>query len=117
MIITIPEPTCSLNELIRKFRNEHARAAERNRWHYLVREQVGPPKGNALDACEITVTRHGGKMLDWDNFGGGCKFLLDALRSNGVIVDDKPSVVKRLNLDQHIDRKNGRTVVEIIPVK
>ena len=117
MILTIPEATCSTNDLIRKYRNPHARAKERDRWHYLVREQVKPSRRLPLLSCEILVTRRGRNPLDWDNMGGGLKFLMDALVSNKIIADDKPKVVKRLHLQQETNRKlPAATIVSIVPV-
>ena len=115
MKIEIAEVTPSNNEIMRKFSHKHAKGKERNRWHYLVREQVGPPKAEPIQKCQMTVTRFGSQLMDWDNMGGGLKFLLDALVSNAVIADDNPKVVTDLKLVQQIDRKNHRVLVEIWP--
>lgn len=116
MRIEIGEPTHSLNDLRNKFKHFQAYKRERDRWHYLVREQVGPPTGNAIDKCEITVTRYGHNLLDPDNLSGGCKILLDCLSRNGVITDDRAKVIKKFITEQEIDRSNPRTVVEIVPI-
>ena len=64
--------------------------------------------------CKITVTRHASRQLDWDNMGGGLKFLLDAMVKNGIIQDDNPKCVVSLDLKQEkCRRKEEKTVVEI----
>ena len=47
---------------------------------------------------KITVTRiYTGRKreLDYDNFVGGCKPMIDALKTVGFIIDDKPSWLDR----------------------
>lgn len=118
LVIEIPEPTISLNELKREYRNPHKYARERDRWHWLVREQVTAKPAEPIDCCTVTVTRRSSAELDWDNMGGGLKLLMDALVSNKIIDDDKPKVVRRLELQQQkVPRKAGySTLVEIVPL-
>lgn len=40
----------------------------------------------------LTVERHGPKLLDVDNLGGGCKDLVDQIRKFGLLVDDRPDL-------------------------
>lgn len=117
LVIEIAEATCGTNELVRDYRNQHKRGRERDRWHWLVAEKLGRGFTAPIECCEITITRRSGNPMDWDNMGGGLKFLLDALVSNGILADDKPAVVTRLNLQQEVTRKLlPATIVEIVPL-
>lgn len=60
-----------------------------------------PPHGPALDALPpgqeggrprvgLRIDRHACRLLDADNFAGGCKALIDALRTAQLIPDDDP---------------------------
>lgn len=120
-MIEIDEATISLNELLRKFRNVHKRAKERDRWHWLVMAKKPkakiPEDKMPIGCCEVIVTRRAGGSLDWDNMGGGLKFLMDALVSTKIIVDDKRKVVRRLRLQQEVSRKlPPMTRIEIVPL-
>jgi Holliday junction resolvase RusA-like endonuclease len=67
-----------------------------------------------FDKCKVTVTRHASRQLDWDNMGGGLKFLLDAMVKNKIIVDDNPKCIVSLDLKQEkCTRKEEKTVIEI----
>lgn len=113
MKFTIPEATCGTNQLLRKFRHPNARAKERDKWHWLVYSAIERPEFPFTE-CNITVTRVSRNAMDWDNMGGGLKFLLDALTSNKIIADDRPSVVRELKLNQTVDRqREAHTIVEI----
>ena len=118
-VIQIPEATCGTNELVRDFRHAHARARERDRWHYLVMEAFNRVTHKVpITCCEITVTRVSGNPMDWDNMGGGLKFLMDALVSNQIILDDRPNIVRQLHLEQRITRTNPpKTIIKIVPLK
>ena len=113
-VIIIPEATPSLNEIKRKFRNIHVFKKEQTRWDWLILSEWD--RQPTMTNCEITITRYGSKLLDWDNMGGGLKFLMDALTHNRVIEDDNPGVVVRLHLEQSkVKRKDTRTVIKIVP--
>jgi hypothetical protein len=42
----------------------------------------------------VRITRCARKLLDADNFAGGCKAIIDRLRYSGYIVDDNPAAIK-----------------------
>ena len=42
----------------------------------------------------LRITRIACHPLDADNFAGGCKFLIDAIRKRGLIPDDDPASVE-----------------------
>ena len=46
-----------------------------------------------LDHAHITITSHRKALLDPDNLVAGCKPYIDALVTNGVVIDDKPGNV------------------------
>jgi len=72
-------------------------------------------ESSSFEKCHVTITRHGSRPLDWDNMGGGLKFLLDAMVKNKIIADDNPGCVLTLNLKQEkCSRKEEKTVVEIM---
>ena len=39
---------------------------------------------------EVVIERYGRRMLDDDNFRGGLKVVIDALKDVGLILDDSP---------------------------
>ena len=43
---------------------------------------------------KITIERHGKRLIDYDNFVGGCKSLTDLIKQKGLIVDDSPEWVE-----------------------
>lgn len=72
--------------------------------------QSQPAAGQTLDApapgeekgrsrITVRITRCARKLLDADNFAGGCKAIIDRLRYSGYIVDDNPAAV-RLEFEQ-----------------
>ena len=52
----------------------------------------------------LTIVRHGKGSLDPDNLVGSCKFLIDALRFRGLLVDDTEGAVE-LVVSQVVDRR------------
>lgn len=94
----IDEPVPSENTLRRK----HWRVikANRDRWAWLVRiarldaRVAGrAAKPAHLKRAAVRIERYGKRTLDYDNFVAGAKALLDALVTEGFIVDDKPANV------------------------
>jgi len=69
-------------------------------------------EGQALRKKEVTVISIRKKLMDPDNFIGGLKPLLDALKENKLIVDDSPEWID-LEGFQEIDIKNPRTEIII----
>ena len=50
-------------------------------------------KREARLALRVRITRHACRVLDADNFAGGCKFLIDAMRHERLIPDDDPASI------------------------
>lgn len=97
--LTIPEPTPSLNRTQRRHWT-HGYALKK-RWQKLVYHayletyrRVTEP----LARARVTVTRFAPRPIrDRDNLYGGCKNLMDALVSNGLIIDDSSD-----HIDLHV---------------
>ena len=69
------------------------------------------PRQNRTTLC---ITRHATKLLDADNFAGGCKPLIDQLRYAKLIPDDDPETVEILFRQTKVKTKaEERTEVEI----
>jgi hypothetical protein len=60
-------------------------------------ERVLPAEGAgepcAVPRTIVRIERRAVRLLDADNFAGGCKPLIDALRGQGLIADDDPETV------------------------
>jgi len=82
---------------------------------WLVRSVIGPRAGKpTIEHCKMRIIRHGFILLDWDNFGGGLKFLNDAMVKTKLIRDDKPACVHRLELDQlRVGKGRQGTIIKI----
>ena len=50
--------------------------------------QEGSPR-----RLSVRFVRRGTRLLDCDNLAGGCKAILDALRYEGVIINDDPGSI------------------------
>jgi len=62
----------------------------------------------------LCITRHATKLLDADNFAGGCKPLIDQLRYAKLIADDDPESVEILFRQAKVKtKKEERTEIEI----
>jgi hypothetical protein len=57
-----------------------------------------------LDQATVTITSYRKALLDPDNLVAGCKPYIDALVTNGVVIDDKPENVC-LKIDQAISKQ------------
>jgi len=99
----------------REHRNIHVRKEEQEKWDWLVRQAIKP--GANIDLCNVIVHRLNNRLLDWDNMGGGCKYLLDALRHNKILYDDHPGIITSFDLKQpKVKQTEACTIVEIIPL-
>ena len=77
---------------------------------------VNPREGKDPSQTRTTlcITRHATKLLDADNFAGGCKPLIDQLRYAKLIADDDPETVEILFRQTKVKTKaEERTEVEI----
>lgn len=92
----------------------------RKRWAWLVRAAVSAARSRGVllpvrpRHAVVRVIRHGARLLDPDNATAGCKWLLDSLVTEGLLIDDKPEHLTLPPVEQHIG-KPYRTIVEIAP--
>lgn len=110
--LTIPEPTPSLNPLLRQFWAH--RVKDQKRWRWLVRAarlNANYHPKEPLQQARVTITRHGKRILDKDNLYGGVKGLVDLLVKEKILAGDTPFHVE-LTVEQKVT-KNPRTVVRI----
>ena len=110
---TLPMPTPSLNEI------------QGYHWAYCKRQKEGlgwilasalnkvPAIPRASGKRTVTISRHGKGRLDRDNLVGGCKWLIDAIKERGLILDDCDASL-HLVVEQVVSRKTEPyTVVTI----
>jgi hypothetical protein len=109
--LTIPAATPSVNRL----HGFHwsLKARERKKWGWLVRiARMGLPAPlYAPEHVSLTIERYGPRLLDYDNYVAGTKFLTDQLVAEGFAVDDSPAHMT-VRYVQHVG-KPPRTVVRI----
>jgi hypothetical protein len=89
--------TPSLNEVLRwplekwKARGTVIQKIAKILWAQRVQQKIRSP----ITPAEVLIVREyddrTSKPLDGDNFPGGCKFLIDALKQGGVIKEDGPT--------------------------
>jgi len=85
---TLPFPTPSLNEI-----HGHHWAWGREQkailqWQLLSALNRAEPIPKAKGKRTLAICRHGKGSLDRDNLVGGCKWLVDAIKQRGLILDD-----------------------------
>ena len=103
MNLFLDKLTPSLNETQRMHWTD--RRKEIVTWRWLLRASNvsgGPFK-------KLVVTRVGSRLLDADNLAGGAKNLVDAIRKEGLIEDDRPGKVA-LSFDQRIGSPEGMEI-------
>lgn len=111
IVLLIDEPTPSLNILLGQHWTKNIK--HRRRWHWLVKQALMrsnvyiPPKWSR---ARIRIERYGARILDADNFRGGTKALIDALKLEEVIVDDSPEVIGEPELKQIAGKERGTRV-------
>lgn len=110
------EPTPSLNLIV----NKHWSKAREYKvyWHMMVRAAKGRAKiwstQPPYERARVTIIRENNRLLDQDNFVGGCKYLIDGLRVHGLIVNDDAQHIEVIYLQRQIQKRDGpRTLVHI----
>ena len=99
----------SLNILLREHWAERKKRVDALQW--LIREQTinmhsGPVR--------ITFTRYAHQLQDWDNHCASFKLIGDALVKQGIIVDDKPTIVKEFLPKQEIVKKAHEKKITVL---
>ena len=73
-----------------------------------------PRKTTSPRRVVVCITRYACRLLDADNFAGGCKPLIDQLRYAALIPDDDPASVELQFRQEKVAKKNLEAVtVEI----
>lgn len=62
----------------------------------------------------LRITRRAARLLDADNFAGGCKPLIDQVRYAGLIPDDSPDKVEITFTQQKVKKGQEGMLIEII---
>jgi len=115
--VTIKTLTPSLNKLLRMHFQERKRLKEKLGWEvYAELNEVNPNYEVCIipqKSCLI-ITSYRKSFLDKDNFIGGLKLLVDAIKELRLIYDDSPEYLT-LKAEQRIEkkRKNQRTEISI----
>jgi hypothetical protein len=111
--LTIPEPTPSLNPMLRQFWS--LRHKDQKRWRWLVRAARLEAKYHPvapIQKARVTITRHGKRILDKDNLYGGVKGLVDLLVKEGIIAGDTPDHIELVTRQQVVKKPDlPKTVV------
>jgi|GEM_PF-1944417 len=99
----------------------YARAGHHNPSARLLNPKPQPPIRKTLD-CQpsrkadrpkrviVRIIRYACRLLDADNFAGGCKPLIDQLRYASLIPDDDPQSVELQFLQEKVAKKTQESV-------
>ena len=93
---------------------------ERNKWRKLVGYKLMEISGKPAEPfkkARLTLTRFSSREADWDGLAASWKYPVDALVYNGVIIDDKPSVIEVKCLWEKCSPKLGKVKIEIEEIK
>ena len=77
----------------------------------LDRAEHGKEKGQ--ERLTLRITRRAARLLDADNFAGGCKPLIDQVRYAGLIPDDSPDKVDITFTQQKVKKGEEGILIEI----
>jgi hypothetical protein len=72
-----------------------------------------PRKTTRTGRVTLRITRHACRLLDADNFAGGCKPLIDQIRYAALIPDDDPASVEL----QFCQEKVGKKYLEMTTIE
>lgn len=65
----------------------------------------------------VTITSYRPRKLDSDNMNGGCKKLLDAMKTLGMIVDDSPKWIEAEFRQEKIAGQFSHVKIELEPIE
>lgn len=107
---------CTLDSQNRLGSNNRGRSRYRgirNKYTSLL-AATGVPK--ATKKRRVFITRQYGykkRAYDFGNLVGGCKPLLDAMKLNGLIVDDRPTMLQEFYFQEKSPDKNDHILIRI----
>ena len=95
----------------------HWREEKRRRDTFYLMSTALYPKlpAQTLERCDISCDLYVWSVMDTDNAYGRLKWVLDWLQAREYIASDSPKCIGTLTVRQHVDRKNQRLELEIIP--
>lgn len=77
-------------------------------------DRLKPRKEKGEERITLRITRSSTRLLDADNFAGGCKPVIDQLRYAGLIPDDSPEKVEITFTQKKVKKGEEGTLIEII---
>lgn len=114
IVLTIDEPTPSLNRLLGVHWAKKGRI--RKHWAWLVkaaRLHAKAYESPRWPRARLTIERYGPQLIDHENFAAGTKFLTDSLVQEGFILDDSPKVIGQPTFTQIVSKTERKTIVRI----
>ena len=122
--LRIPVTTPSLNEIIRQCNWKRSQERQRLGFEILVANRevgIGAEIPVALDyeVRAIGIRQYRERLLDRDNFVGGLKPLIDALRDNRMIFNDDPDHLITIETvqEKNTDKYKNETHITIGTIK
>jgi hypothetical protein len=77
-------------------------------------ECPAPDEERRADRLTVRITRHACRVLDADNFAGGCKYVIDALRHERIIPNDDPASIRLAFEQVRVEHKKDEgTMIEV----
>lgn len=116
MVLNIPESTPSLNPVLGAHWSK--RYAQKEKWAWLIRAARLEARlfpSQPLQKARLTIERWGPRRIDYDNFVGGAKGIVDLLVHEGFIVDDSPDHIVTQYI-QHIGARHTRVRIEPLAI-
>ena len=110
--IEIPQPTPSLNVLLRM--HHHAKKRLRDQYTTILRSHANAvSRAKPGQFRKVWIERRGVRLIDHDNLVGGAKPLLDALERSGLIWRDSPKFLRVEYSQTKTSAKRASTLVVV----
>ena len=101
----------SLNKVLRMHWTKRRKLLEA--WMWMIRVAWGHPLTTCQIKRKVTITLHHSRLFDKDNAYGACKVIFDALKSQGLIVDDSPEWLEASVKQEKCKHKERHTVIQL----
>ncbi len=114
MKLTIPDIPPSLNKVLRM--HWAKKRGLLRAWIWMIR--TSGIFGNSLVAFaggrrRVRITLHHSRLYDKDNAYGACKVIFDALKAEGLIMDDSAKWLEAIVEQEKCPHKQRHTIVEL----